>query len=69
MSVFSKIRILKNLIVLSIILLSCDDSKKNRNIDDNTNTDSLVVDNNATQNMILDMTCNHVHLSIFCLLK
>tara|TARA_Y100000589_G_C27188751_1_gene643829 strand:+ start:738 stop:3017 length:2280 start_codon:yes stop_codon:yes gene_type:complete len=55
MSVFSKIRILKNLIVLSIILLSCDDSKKNRNIDDNTNTDSLVVDNNATQNMILDI--------------
>ena len=55
MSVFSKIRILKNLIVLSIILLSCDDSKKNRNIDDNTNTDGLVVDNNATQNMILDI--------------
>ena len=55
MSVFSKIRILKNLIVLSIILLSCDDSKKNRNSDDNSNTDSLVVDNNATQNMILDI--------------
>ncbi|MEF3079836.1 CRTAC1 family protein [Winogradskyella poriferorum] len=55
MSVFSKIRISKILIVLSIILLSCDDSKKNRNIDDNSNTDSLVVDNNATQNMILDI--------------
>lgn len=55
MSVFSKIRILKILIVLSLILLSCDDSKKNRNIDDNSNTDSLVVDNNATQNMILDI--------------
>ena len=55
MSVFTKIRILKILIVLSIILLSCDDSKKNRNIDDNSNTDSLVVDNNTTQNMILDI--------------
>ncbi len=55
MSVFSKIIISKILIVLSIILLSCDDSKKNRNIDDNSNTDSLVVDNNATQNMILDI--------------
>jgi len=50
-----KNRISKILIVLSIILLSCDDSKKNRNSDDNSNTDSLVVDNNATQNMILDI--------------